>query len=155
MLHETTIVVAPIHVIHVYDFTKLACTNKTVTRYSSLSASRSLLLDFVHRDSGGDFLPCRMHALKLHLGYDRSTRAISHSSEIEAALRKDIYECIHLYDSSAQYSHSHSVLNNGRAIRFKRERQKLYERLTAATDIKNKGCAGVNVYESTRYRPSP
>lgn len=78
-------------VIHVYDFTTLACTNKTVTCYSSLSASRSLLLDFVHRDSGGDFLPCRTHALKLHLGYDRrSARAVSRLSELEAALKKNI-----------------------------------------------------------------
>lgn len=44
-------------VTHVYDFAKLARTRKTATCYSSLSASRSLLLDFVHRDSGGDFLP--------------------------------------------------------------------------------------------------
>lgn len=77
-------------VAHVYDFAKLTCTRKTTTCYSSLSVSRSLLLDFVHRDSGGDFLPYRMYTLKPHFSYDRrSARAVFHLNKIEVALKKD------------------------------------------------------------------
>lgn len=123
---------------HVYDFVRLAYTRRTVTCYSSLSASCFLLLDIVHRDSRGDFLPCRMYALKLHFGYDRRfAHAVSHFNEIETTLKKNIRIYLSLRWQDAGVIRIRSLTM---AEQFERERQKLYERITAIAGIKSTLC---------------